>query len=30
MIQEHPEWTHGFMDSHTQAAANVIDTYLNR
>lgn len=29
-IQEHPEWTHGFMDSHTQAAAEVMTIYLNR
>lgn len=29
-IQEHPEWTHGFMDSHTQDAAEVITHYLNR
>lgn len=28
-IEEHPEWTHGFMDSHTQAAAGVIRNYLN-
>jgi pimeloyl-ACP methyl ester carboxylesterase len=28
-IQEHPEWTHGFLDSHTQAAAGVILNYLN-
>jgi pimeloyl-ACP methyl ester carboxylesterase len=28
-IHEHPEWTHGFMDSHTQDAAEVINNYLN-
>ena len=28
-IQEHPEWTHGFMDSHSVDAAKVVGNYLD-
>lgn len=28
-IDEHPEWTHGFMDSHSTYAAKVINQFLN-
>ena len=28
VIDEHPEWTHGFMDSRSAEAANAIESFL--